>query len=369
MTTLRFLFLEPFCGGSHRDFAEGLTTHSRHRIERLEMPARFWKWRMRGAALYFAQRIDFGAHYHGLIVSSLMSLSDLKALWRGPFPPALLYFHENQFSYPLSPGETMDYQYGFTHIASALAADRVLFNSAYHRRTFLNALPGFIRMMPDCRPGGLPEAIAAKSEVVYPGCHFDSLLDPPAPLTEPPLIIWNHRWEHDKNPEAFFQALTAMRDRGKRFRVALLGERYTAVPQVFSTAAQLLGDRLVRSGRIAGRSAYYRQLSQGAIVISTALQENFGIAVVEAIRHGCVPLLPARLSYPELVPPEWHAELLYVDQADLEDKLARLLDNIHAFEALRPALAAAMKRFAWPRTVCQFDEELERLAQRNAGRC
>lgn len=31
---LRFLFLEPFFGGSHGDFAQGLTEHSRHDIER-----------------------------------------------------------------------------------------------------------------------------------------------------------------------------------------------------------------------------------------------------------------------------------------------------------------------------------------------
>ncbi|MCK5007550.1 MAG: DUF3524 domain-containing protein, partial [Spirochaetales bacterium] len=49
----RFLFLEPFYGGSHREFAEGWQQSSRHTLELHTLPARFWKWRMRGAALYF----------------------------------------------------------------------------------------------------------------------------------------------------------------------------------------------------------------------------------------------------------------------------------------------------------------------------
>jgi glycosyltransferase involved in cell wall biosynthesis len=360
--SLRFLFLEPFYSGSHRDFADGFAAHSQHRIEVRGMPGRFWKWRMRGAALYLADRIDYGTHYDGLIVSGLMSLADLKALWKGALPPALLYFHENQLSYPLAPGESTDYQYGFTNITSALAADRVLFNSDFHRRTFLEALPGFIRMMPDCRPGGLVAAIATKAAVAHPGCHFGSATALPPSLSATPLVVWNHRWEHDKNPESFFAALAAMQRQGKRFQVALLGESYTGVPGVFSTARELLGERLIQFGHIAGRSEYHQMLARGAIVISTARQENFGIAVVEAIRHGCLPLLPAGLSYPEIVPPVFHDHCLYTDQSDLEFKLARLLDNIGRFDTQRRALAAAMDRFAWSNAIELLDHELHQLA-------
>ena len=80
---LKFLFLEPFFGGSHRNFAEGLRSHSRHKIDLLTLPARFWKWRMRGAALYFFKKMPSLEGYDGLIVSDLMSLSDFKSLW-GP---------------------------------------------------------------------------------------------------------------------------------------------------------------------------------------------------------------------------------------------------------------------------------------------
>ena len=169
---LNFLFLEPFFGGSHREFAKGLVTHSRHHIDLLALPARFWKWRMRGAALYFTKKISTLERYHGLIATDLMSLSDFKALAPGACPPALVYFHENQFTYPLAPGEQMDYQFGFTDITTALAADQVIFNSKTHRDAFFAALPNFLKMMPEYRPKWIVDDIHSKADVLYPGCRF-----------------------------------------------------------------------------------------------------------------------------------------------------------------------------------------------------
>jgi len=61
-TKLKFLFRESFFGGSLREFARGLVSHSKHRIDLVTMPARFWKWRMHGGAVTLARRfLDAGA--------------------------------------------------------------------------------------------------------------------------------------------------------------------------------------------------------------------------------------------------------------------------------------------------------------------
>ena len=138
---MNFLFIEPFFGGSHKAFAQGLAAHSRHRIELVTLPARFWKWRMRGAALFLFRKIENLDRYDGLIVTDLMSLSDLKMLAGPACPPALLYFHENQLTYPLSPGEQRNVQFGFTDITSALAADRILFIQKPILRHFSRPFP------------------------------------------------------------------------------------------------------------------------------------------------------------------------------------------------------------------------------------
>jgi len=363
-TKLKFLFLEPFFGGSHREFARGLVTHSRHRIDLLTLPARFWKWRMRGAALYFIKKVTALESYHGLITTDLMSLSDFRALAKGACPPTLMYFHENQLTYPLAPGEHTDYQYGFTDITSALAADRILFNSRTHSDAFFEGLPGFLGLMPEYRPHWVVDAIRTKAGVLYPGCRFAAgsvvLQDPPPQSS--PLIIWNHRWEFDKNPEDFFDALDAVLENGAEFRLALLGENFQAVPKAFIRARSRYGGRIIQYGYVESRQEYIQWLQRGAIVISTATQENFGISIVEAIRCGCLPLLPARLAYPEIIPQEFHDRVLYCDQQDLVQKLSRRINDYAQFRDLRHRLSNAMQQFSWANLIDRYDEELEKLA-------
>jgi glycosyltransferase involved in cell wall biosynthesis len=362
---LNFLFLEPFFGGSHREFAKGLISHSRHRIDLVTLPARFWKWRMRGAALYFAKKIPSLENYSALITTDLMSLSDYKTLSAGVCPPALVYFHENQLTYPLAPGEHMDYQFGFTDMTTALAADRILFNSRTHCDAFFSRLPGFLKMMPEYRPNWVVDEIRSKADVLYPGCRFPAggLDGVDATRDVPPLIIWNHRWEFDKNPDDFFCALDAILEKGAEFRLALLGESSQAIPKAFMGARDRYQRRILQYGYVESREEYISWLKRGAIVISTAQQENFGISVVEAIRYGCIPLLPARLVYPEIIPEGFHSDVLYKDKNELIQKLTRVITHFSEFEALRRELSTAMGRFAWEKLIDRYDAELEKLAQ------
>lgn len=367
MDHLKFLLLEPFFGGSHRNFVEGLIAHSRHRIDLITLPARFWKWRMRGAALYFVKKIPFLNDYNGLITTDLMSLSDFKALCGQPCPPSLVYFHENQLTYPLAPGEIRDFQFGFTDITTALAADRVLFNSQTHFDAFFSSLPDFLNLMPEYQPKWVVEVIKNKSGILYPGCHFPSAnkaIPSSLPQTDLlPLIIWNHRWEFDKNPTDFFGALDEILERGLDFRLALLGENFQNVPKEFIAARDRYSHRIVCYGHEASREKYCEWLKQGAIVISTAIQENFGISVVEAIRYGCIPLLPDRLSYPEIIPSAFHSDFLYKNQVELIEKLCLLISNYPRFQLKRQNLSKAMARFAWENLIDQYDNELEKLSR------
>jgi glycosyltransferase involved in cell wall biosynthesis len=293
-----------------------------------------------------------------------MSLSDFKVLSKGQCPPALVYFHETQLTYPLAPGEHMDYQFGFTDITTALAAESVLFNSRTHSDSFFSKLPGFLKMMPEYRPNWAIEAIRSKAGVLYPGCRFPAQVLSATEFSRevPPLIIWNHRWEFDKNPDDFFQALDTLMENGIAFRLALLGENYQAIPKAFMDARDRYGERIVQYGYVRSREEYTKWLKRGSIVISTARQENFGIAVVEAVRYGCVPLLPARLAYPEIIPKRFHQQVLFKDLGELVNKLSRLIANYSGFEKLRRDLSNEMNMFAWDNLIDRYDKELEKLA-------
>ena len=53
---MQILLLAPYCGGSHRAWAQGYAAHSRHEVTLLDLPARFWKWRMQGGAVTLVER-------------------------------------------------------------------------------------------------------------------------------------------------------------------------------------------------------------------------------------------------------------------------------------------------------------------------
>ncbi len=362
---MRILYLEAFFGGSHRAFAEGLQRNSRHRIELITLPDRFWKWRMRGAALHMAPRIPPLERFDLIMATNLMSMADLRALLAPARLPAVVYFHENQLTYPVAAGDLRDVHFGFTDITTALAADEIWFNSASHRDAFMSALPAFVQQMPDARPAWITAVIESKASVLYPGCDFPPAAAeeaPPSHQAAPPLIIWNHRWEFDKNPEAFFAALYALAATGRRFEVALLGECFQDQPKCFLEARERLGARIVHFGFAPSLDDYHRWLQRGHIVVSTALQENFGLAVVEAIHCGCLPLLPRRLSYPEIIPERFHDLCLYADQGELTAKLTHFLDHYDAYTAEKRALQQAMGQYAWEMRVAEFDDRLKAAA-------
>jgi glycosyltransferase involved in cell wall biosynthesis len=104
-------------------------------------------------------------------------------------------------------------------------------------------------------------------------------------------------------------------------------------------------------------------LSRCDLVVSTAIQENFGIAVVEAILAGCQPVLPDRLAYPEIIPPECHRSCLYADDHELFGRLARILDGRERLSALQlTALQGSIERLYGLKTgVSGLDDALERL--------
>jgi glycosyltransferase involved in cell wall biosynthesis len=93
------------------------------------------------------------------------------------------------------------------------------------------------------------------------------------------------------------------------------------------------------------------------VVVSTALHEFFGVAVVEAAYCGCRPVLPRRLSYPEIVPPEAHEEVLY-GEGELVTALAGALARPRAWSEDWQRTWVA--RFDWASVGTRYDEEIRR---------
>jgi hypothetical protein len=99
----RGLFVEPFYGGSHKAFLDGLVRNSTHELELLTLPEGEWRRRMRRGAQELARAAhDVAGPFDFLVASDMLDLPAFLALTRPRFDrvPVLAYFHENQMTYP-----------------------------------------------------------------------------------------------------------------------------------------------------------------------------------------------------------------------------------------------------------------------------
>lgn len=365
---MNIIFVESFYGGSHKCFLDGLRKYSRHTITPITLPSRFWKWRLRSAALYIAEEYGEALRKCDLIITTdLINLADLKALARFTCP-AILFLHENQMTYPTPEGEKPELNFGFTNLVSALAADRCLFNSQYHLQEFDYALKQFINDIPEFVPEQAHQRVMAQSQVIYMGIDFAEFRRRPVLDNPKPVIVWNHRWEFDKQPEVFFRQLYKLDAEGLDFEVLLLGENFQMHPKEFIEAREKLGPRIRQYGYVDSVYDYARFLAMADIVVSTAIQENFGVAVIEAMYCHTLPLLPKRLSYPEILPTKFHEQFLYNSEAELEKKLRWLLREYRNLHETRAEIAQAIAAFHWKERIAEFDALFETMAQNRAGR-
>jgi hypothetical protein len=95
------------------------------------------------------------------------------------------------------------------------------------------------------------------------------------------IIVFPHRLAPEKQPEKFDALFKVHPD---------LNYRFTPI-------------KTATFGGMDSKELYYSALAKSTFSISFALQETFGIAMLESVIHGSVPIVPDRLSYKELYPP------------------------------------------------------------------
>jgi glycosyltransferase involved in cell wall biosynthesis len=119
--------------------------------------------------------------------------------------------------------------------------------------------------------------------------------------SEPIRIVWPHRWEHDKAPEKLLE-LAREYSEPLNLRWIILGEQFNQIPEALKQFKTEFAAKIDHMGYMESKGEYWKWLRKADWVLSTAEHEFFGIAVVEALFAGCLPRLPEKLSYPELLP-------------------------------------------------------------------
>lgn len=347
--TKEVLILEPFYGGSHKQLIDIICTLLQKQnisYDLLILPSKKWHWKARTSALEFFGKIDFSKSYNVIFCSSVLNLCELKGL-NSAFSKSrtVVYFHENQLEYPVQKKKERDFQYGYNQILTALSADFLLFNSCYNMESFLTKINKYVKKIPGSTFPNLEDKVRPKCHVIYFPVITSHLMKFKSSASNDVLqIVWAHRWEHDKDPETFFDVLVELKDNDCQFQVSVLGEKFNEIPEVFDKAEKILGSSYIKHwGYVEDKQKYYNILASSDIAISTALHEFFGVSLVEAVSLGCFPLCPNRLVYPEMYP----QNCLYNTQRQLFKRLKQYCKNKNLAKTHYYATDFKLERFDW----------------------
>ena len=365
---MRILAIEPYYGGSHKAFLDGWMKHSRHRFDLITFPAYKWKWRMRHAAVSTAAEavklLTAGKDWDLIFASDMLGLAEFSGLVPTPVStlPRIAYFHENQLLYPDNSKQERDLHYAYTNLTTALAADRVWFNTGWHRDAFLEESRCFLQRMPDYQHLDKLETIRTKSSVHSPGISNPETIPRINDSTGPLRLLWAARWEHDKNPADLYRLLKLLRTSGIDFRISIIGENFTTIPPEFTRIQQEFSTCITRFGYQQSQKEYIRALSEADIIFSTAIHEFFGISILEGCACGAIPLAPNRLAYPEVLGK--NPDFLYAGTPEA------LTEKILQFSRIRGSADwdgySSMARktalnYYWGKTAAQMDTAAEEL--------
>ena len=362
---MKILIIEPYFTGSHKQWAEGYKKHSSHNIKILSLKGQFWKWRMHGGAITLAKMFNAMDWLPDLIFATdMLDLNTFLSLTRNKSNgiPTAIYFHENQLSYPWSPSDRdiknkRDSHYGFINYSSALAADKVFFNSEFHMKSFLDALFPFLKQFPDYQELETIDIIKEKSEVLFLGMDLTRFRKHILIKDSRPNILWNHRWEYDKNPQYFFRVLKRVKNESNDFGLVILGENFSKSPKVFEESKKEFVNQIVHWGYVDSFEEYAKWLWKSHIIPVTSNQEFFGVSVMEAMYCDVWPIVPNRLTYPELIPERFHNNNIYNTEEELLKKILWSINNCNGLAQYN--IASIPERFDWRSMSKEYDEKLE----------
>ncbi len=341
--------LSAYRSASHGAWADWLLEQfPENQWQRLELPGRHFRWRIRGNPLSWLHMLP-KQPADLIIASSMVDLATLKGLHpQLTGIPCLYYFHENQFAYPANSQQHQSIDPQMVQLYGALAADKVLFNSHYNQSSFIQGINQLLNKLPDAIPANVAQMIEKKSQVL-PVAIETMEQEKQGQNRNPQLILWNHRWEYDKSPEVFVEALKKLQQQGINFQLALLGERAESSHPALQEIEQQFASHILVNGRVE-RQLYKRYLAQAGIVVSTAIHEFQGLAMLEAVSAGATPVAPDSLCYPEQYPKKF----LYkaTDSESLANKLTTFLQQPESAPNVSVWYSENMK-IQWAQTIQQ----------------
>jgi glycosyltransferase involved in cell wall biosynthesis len=390
---MKILLLSAYDALSHRYWRQGLVEQFPD-IEWtvLTLPARYFRYRVRSNPLSWLadEQQTLEAKYDAVIATSMVDVATLRGLVPSlAVMPLWLYCHENQFAYPAGAEKNNpiahDLEAKMVFIYNCLAADKISFNSHWNRDSALAGMAELLHRFPEKINPCLLESITNKSDVL-PVPLTEKLNLSPSVLdtdintnvdvdvkvkvkvskeTSPLRLLWNHRWEYDKGPDRLLAFVNALETSGLICELNIVGQQFRQIPKAFSHIEKVLEQSSTLQkgswGYIESASDYQQLLQQCDVVVSTALHDYQGIAVLEAVQAGCVPLLPNHIVYPEIFSDQYLYPVA-IDQGLIDERITahNMLQLLERWQQGLPLLPN-ISRFEWHKQRDYYQKGIQSL--------
>ena len=363
---MNIVLIEPFFTGSHKQWALGYKNYSKYNVDIIYLKGIYWKWRMHGGALTLSKMFNKHIKENGkpdlILVTDMLNLPVFTSFADVKDIPIITFFHENQITYPWSTQDrdkekNRDHHYGFINYTTALRSDLLMFNSQFHKNSFIKELKKFLKQFPDHNDLDNVDIIENKSIVPYLGLDlkkFDEYKN--NNQNKIPIILWNHRWEYDKNPDDFFNCLKKLKKEKIKFKLIVLGEEFQTEMKTFTHARNYFSNEIIHFGYCKSFSEYATLLNKADIIPVTTNQEFFGVSVIEAIYCDVYPLLPKRLTYPELFDDKKNSGNFYLNNDDLFIKLKEHIKDIS-----KKSLKKYSEKYDWSIIAKNYDNLMDKV--------
>ena len=235
--------------------------------------------------------------------------------------------------------------WGIVHAGSFTETDIVaeMYEWAYHmEKGWFNIATGLFVGSKQIRDDLTKKNRAEPYKIHITGLPFDSkAVQTNKPVEREELIVFPFRFHYEKGAYQWLQMIESISLRRPQLQFLILGGNSQPdrpfIEEKYKDIKAKIGDRLQWKKGLS-KQDYYNELARAKVVVSFALQENFGYGILEAVTLGAHPVLPNRCSYPEIYPNEYiynteeecyQKVFLFLDTPTDEDKMREITSNMN----------------------------------------
>ncbi|EEF23808.1 glycosyltransferase, putative [Ricinus communis] len=199
--------------------------------------------------------------------------------------------------------------------------------------------------------------------VIENGVDIDKYADAAAPTRQPTLIYFG-RWSVNKGLREALQVLRALRARDAAWSLTIAGREYDyRAADLHALAAEFGVDEAVRLVASPSDAELRTLMHSASYFICLSQHEGFGLAAVEAMSAGLIPLLSAIPPFQKLAKDTGVPLLLKADPTRAAAAIQALHERPETdHTALREHARLQARRFSWRTVVDAYVAEYERAA-------